>query len=252
MLRSWNFTNHGKVAFTLAEVLITLGIIGIVAALTLPPLLKNIQAAEYSSRLKKTLSAMNSGAKLAKAKYDIDFSNINARCSANSASDDPYTNKTACAIMNGVWSNAKYYYGTNKLKMKNGQPYKFTGYHATVSSFKNFSINPTYVLSDGTIVMFSSLVGWYSCSGNDVTSATRKPNSTTGNGCYGIIDVNGVNGPNKEATCSRGENSDYGVGKPETETCVIDNNDIVDVYPFAVFNDRVEVFSSAGTFMLNR
>ena len=37
-----NVTNK-KAAFTLAEVLITLGIIGVVAALTLPALLTNIQ-----------------------------------------------------------------------------------------------------------------------------------------------------------------------------------------------------------------
>ena len=37
-------TAKKRVAFTLAEVLITLGIIGVVAALTLPALLTNIQS----------------------------------------------------------------------------------------------------------------------------------------------------------------------------------------------------------------
>ena len=35
-------TPNKKIAFTLAEVLITLGVIGVVAALTMPTLLKNI------------------------------------------------------------------------------------------------------------------------------------------------------------------------------------------------------------------
>ena len=39
-----NFVGGRKVAFTLAEVLITLGIVGVVAALTLPALLTNVQA----------------------------------------------------------------------------------------------------------------------------------------------------------------------------------------------------------------
>ncbi len=45
-----NFAGRRKVAFTLAEVLITLGIIGVVAALTLPALLTNIQSKVRAER----------------------------------------------------------------------------------------------------------------------------------------------------------------------------------------------------------
>lgn len=45
--------------FTLAEVLITLGIIGVVAAMTLPALIQNQQRIEASSRLKKFYSAIS-------------------------------------------------------------------------------------------------------------------------------------------------------------------------------------------------
>ena len=38
-----------KNAFTLAEVLITLGIIGIVAAITIPTLINNVQDAQYKT-----------------------------------------------------------------------------------------------------------------------------------------------------------------------------------------------------------
>ena len=46
--------SHKRTAFTLAEVLITLGIIGIVAALTIPTLTANIRRAELKNRFKKT------------------------------------------------------------------------------------------------------------------------------------------------------------------------------------------------------
>ena len=46
-------------AFTLAEVLITLGIIGIVAAMTLPAIIGNSKKVEASSRLKKFSSSMS-------------------------------------------------------------------------------------------------------------------------------------------------------------------------------------------------
>jgi prepilin-type N-terminal cleavage/methylation domain-containing protein len=48
-----------KSGFTLAEVLITLLIIGVIALLVLPPLIVNMQNAEYVSNLKKAYSNMN-------------------------------------------------------------------------------------------------------------------------------------------------------------------------------------------------
>ncbi|MBR6098318.1 type II secretion system protein [bacterium] len=235
-----------KAGFTLAEVLITLGIIGVVAALTLPALINNIKAAEISNRLKKMMSTMNNGAKLAKANYDIDFSNINAYCNANSANDNPNERHSACAIMNGVLSNAKYYYGTNNLTMVDGKPYKFTGYQANISSMKDFSKNPTYVLSDGSIIMFSTWLGQKPCAGNDIESATLNANGTR-NGCYGIIDVNGVKGPNKEVTCTSGT---YNYYTNEIGNCIVDKNNIVDVYPFALYGDRVELMSNAAAYVM--
>ena len=48
-----------KSAFTLAEVLITLGIIGIVAAMTMPVLIQNHKKSEASARIKKFYSTMS-------------------------------------------------------------------------------------------------------------------------------------------------------------------------------------------------
>lgn len=45
--------------FTLAEVLITLGIIGVVAALTIPAMMNNIQDAQYKTAYKKAFSVLN-------------------------------------------------------------------------------------------------------------------------------------------------------------------------------------------------
>ena len=53
-----------KAAFTLAEVLITLGIIGVVAALTLPTLIANYQKKVYVNQLKKSVSVLSNGFKL--------------------------------------------------------------------------------------------------------------------------------------------------------------------------------------------
>lgn len=55
---SLHSTDNREAAFTLAEVLITLGIIGIVAAMTLPALMANGRKQETVARLKKFNSMM--------------------------------------------------------------------------------------------------------------------------------------------------------------------------------------------------
>ena len=47
-------------AFTLAEVLITLAIIGVVAALTIPSVISNSQQQEFKTGLRKAVSVLNS------------------------------------------------------------------------------------------------------------------------------------------------------------------------------------------------
>lgn len=60
--------NYRKIAFTLAEVLITLGIIGIVAALTMPALIDNHNKQVVVARIQKFYSTMNQA--IARAEVD--------------------------------------------------------------------------------------------------------------------------------------------------------------------------------------
>lgn len=63
-----------KIGFTLAEVLITLGIIGVVAAMTIPTLIANTRAAQLKSRYFKSYSTINQALKLMQAD-DISLDN---------------------------------------------------------------------------------------------------------------------------------------------------------------------------------
>ena len=58
-----------RVAFTLAEVLITLGIIGIVAALTLPSVIQNYRKQVILNKIKRTYAVLNNTIERAKADY---------------------------------------------------------------------------------------------------------------------------------------------------------------------------------------
>ena len=63
--------SNKKLAFTLAEVLITLGIIGIVSAMTIPTLVKNYQKKVAVTKLQKIHAVLNQIARLAVANDSI-------------------------------------------------------------------------------------------------------------------------------------------------------------------------------------
>lgn len=54
-----SYYRHWYGAFTLAEVLITLGIIGVVAAMTMPSLIQNYKRQQATARIKKFVSVIN-------------------------------------------------------------------------------------------------------------------------------------------------------------------------------------------------
>ena len=60
-----------KTAFTLAEVLITLGIIGVVAALTIPTLMTNYKKKQYYTQFTKARSALENAIKLYEDEHGI-------------------------------------------------------------------------------------------------------------------------------------------------------------------------------------
>ncbi len=61
--------NTRKLAFTLAEVLVTLAVIGIVAAMTIPNLVQSYKKKEVETKLVKFYSTMNNAVKLAEVDY---------------------------------------------------------------------------------------------------------------------------------------------------------------------------------------
>ena len=58
-----------KKAFTLAEVLITLGIIGVVAAMTMPSVINSYQKKSTVVKLKKVYSSLQNAVEMSKAEH---------------------------------------------------------------------------------------------------------------------------------------------------------------------------------------
>ncbi len=80
-----------KLAFTLAEVLITLGIIGVVAAMTIPNLIASNEKRTTLTRLKKTYSELMQVVRLAENEYGSGFS----LCDAGTCDWEWVNNKAA-------------------------------------------------------------------------------------------------------------------------------------------------------------
>ena len=75
---------RGGKAFTLAEVLITLGVIGVVASLTMPTLIQNHRKQEVVTKLKKIYSMVNQAIKLSEVEYG-DHENWDMDCGTSIA-----------------------------------------------------------------------------------------------------------------------------------------------------------------------
>ncbi len=107
-----------KVAFTLAEVLITLGIIGVVAALTLPNLIENHNRKVVETRLEKVYSTMNQAIRMAELDYGeretwfVDYSDKDAQKVWIEKYLLPYLNYTKfeeVQVSSGNYRNAIYF-----------------------------------------------------------------------------------------------------------------------------------------------
>ena len=237
--------------FTLAEVLITLGIIGVVAAITIPILIANTRSQQYRSTLKKTISTLSNAARMAQAQYGFDYAGISAQCGANAANENPEQTQTICALLNGTLTGATFFQNATDIKLNHkltNKNYSFTkgpflsGDGSRV--IENFS---AYVLSDGTIVGIYKGLGATNPCTLPIGKALSDVIPTGGTAqCVGFIDVNGANLPNKEVSCSSGSNS---ISK---NTCIVKNDaeHMTDIYPIRFHDGIVEPASAAARYVL--
>ncbi len=214
-----------RFGFTLAEVLITLGIIGVVAAMTMPTLMNSTQGAQYKAAYKKALSALGQAVTLNVALDDSSFADTDAG-TAGSA-DAAGTNKDIPTI--GSILNAR----MNVVKVTKGDGVGYTITDASLPSATKLSqagTNTTLFFNDG--ITFTFVAGDKGCSSGLA--------GTADNICKGYIDVNGAKGPNKVVSCSN--------ANATAENCVAENP--TDVYPVKFYNQTVLPNSPAARAVL--
>ena len=208
--------NTVKNAFTLAEVLITLGIIGVVAAMTMPTLMNSTQGAQYKAAYKKALSALSQAVTLNVALDEWSFAD---------ADNSTYVLKNMFESRMNVVRAETTATATNIVDSK-GKQYKVSVSDVGSGSGVDADFN---IASDNTTLFFNDGI-MFSYNPDDSQNCT-KADGATAKICTGFIDVNGVKAPNGIVQCdSTGADSD-------PTKCEIKNP--TDVYPVKFYDQTV-------------
>lgn len=202
-----------RFGFTLAEVLITLGIIGVVAAMTMPTLMNSTQGAQYKAAYKKALSALSQAVTLNVALDEWSFADAD---NSTYKLEDMFNSR-----MNVVRQET----GNTNIKDSKGKTYQVAVSTAgelqgvTGTSVAIDTANTTLFFNDGIMFTYNPA---------EATACT-KADGAEPNICKGFIDVNGVKAPNRIVQCDN---------KGATETnCEIKNP--TDVYPVMFYDQTV-------------
>lgn len=171
-----------KTGFTLAEVLITLAIIGVVATMTLPALMTNTNEQQSKTGLKKMINTLTLAAETNSANNGFDFASI----TTSTASEDNQVQSLYALLM----LNTNVDRGANMTSTSDVSVLKTGGGTKSMASG-----NYTIFFKDGTAVSYAP----------SVLSTGTKNSAVQNDGVpYGIpvlVDTNGKKGPNALSNC---------------------------------------------------
>ncbi|MFA7657959.1 MAG: prepilin-type N-terminal cleavage/methylation domain-containing protein [Candidatus Gastranaerophilaceae bacterium] len=156
-----------RFGFTLAEVLITLGIIGVVAAMTIPTLMNQTGQAEFKTGFKKIISTLNQAITMNVALDSTDFSGLSVAGSADGSIYNMFNTRM------------------NVVRVLTAADATGVDVGATGPVIGNAS-NYALFFNDGMVISFPSTI----------TGCL-----TTSTGCDALVDVNGAKKPNKLTNC---------------------------------------------------
>ncbi len=253
-----------KHGFTLAEVLITLGIIGVVAAMTIPTLIANTNSAKFRAQFKKTLSTLNQAALMGQAQYDMNYADATKVCGNDAGTESAEADATICGILNDVLSGAEYVANVGNLPVnKSGTE---TTYKASAGGNIATQISVTVPKEGGAdgetetktvAVDLSNFHGFRLADGSLFAFYKDSKICTKSNPCIALIDVNGTTLPNKEVTCDNGKPGDTaattGENPQAATTCKLVPNDaahMTDIYPVKFYDSTVEPATKAAKYVL--
>ena len=158
-----------KNGFTLAEVLITLAIIGVVATLTLPSLMSNTQEQQAITGFRKAMNTLNEAGQMNAAVDGFDYGGVSVAGAANSAVYDANG-----VLTQSIWALLA---SKTQLDVSASRTGGITGQCAgRVQAF----------FRDGTVLCYTD----------------AQPNGAINGRIIGYVDTNGRKGPNQASSCT--------------------------------------------------
>ncbi|MBO7672620.1 type II secretion system protein [bacterium] len=254
-----NYGNQ-KRAFTMAEILLSLSIIGIVAAITIPSLTGKTSSKQFAATYKKAYSTIAQALTLG-ATDGMDASSVGTK-SANERSQSMtgkiLEDNVGARRLNSTWTikiptDSSWAVGKNQTDKEAGalvpgisQPGEFA-LQATTE---------TYVLKDGLahlIINFPTSRRCYAA-GKPVYigSPASSPIDYSGKYCQAFIDVNGPKGPNQIITCDNQDEvmpAKFNLHITSTN-CTLTSDSITDIYPIVIYDDKIMPATPAAAAVL--
>ena len=262
----------GMGGFTLAEVLITLGIIGVVAAMTMPTLINSTQGAQYKTAFKKSLTVLSQAVVMNIALNDYDLSQVvkGNNTAAEKEESSPGADDGAEATTVGG-AQSLYYMFKDRLNIVRtassedfdetagsadqwiivsdtdaGDRTAYTTKHGNTNKFPTVTEGKKWQ-SDTTIFFMNDGISFiFDNTQSNCIQADDRIGVDNDNYCYGFIDVNGQKAPNRVVQCDPSSKSETTV--TDSTTCTVSSP--TDIYPIAMYNQSVVPATPAGRAVL--
>lgn len=202
-------------AFSLAEVMIAMSVIGIVAALVIPTHFSGATTKAYKTLFKSTFAQIQQGL--------VTATNVNKHAFVNASSMDTLPNNAKYTLERFM----QHHFGA-KLITRNASKDEIP--EAQVTEGK------TFAMKNGAHIVYTK----DSLQNMDDTGCTNlKP-------CIAYIDVNGNKGPNTIITCTTGT-----VSTTITDPCTITSDAVKDIFPVVIKMDRIYPQTNAAAYILD-
>ncbi|MDO5437600.1 MAG: type II secretion system protein [bacterium] len=225
-------------AFTLAEVLITLAIIGVVAAISIPSVISNSQQQEFKTGLRKAVSVLNSAITMNIA--------LDGESPYENSDLFTYLQRHMSVLESTTRIQGKFYMST--ISAINGADNSENAAFYTTDGMRfEFAAHDSgwadLPLHESNLKACNNIMGTYSsavendakCNGCGSLGLSRNPDNTTKRPCLITVDVNGDRKPTPQnAQCVRTACASKNV----IRVPLPDENKLQDVFSIIITEDR--------------